>query len=141
VSIQLQVRGICGLRPGIPGTSEQITVSSLVGRFLEHTRLYYFRNGGDEEVLAGSADLMPRNLDRRIEVLFPIEDPLLRSWLTTMILPVHLADNVKNRILTADGTYVRVARTSGQPVIHAQEWCIANRGSWKEARGDATKQG
>ena len=141
VVVRLQVRGICGLRPGIPGTSDQITVSSLVGRFLEHTRLYFFWNGGDEEVLAGSADLMPRNLDRRVEVLFPIEDPALRSWLTTMILPVHFADNVKNRVLMADGTYVRADRIPGEPMVHAQEWCIANRWLWKEVGGDAGKKG
>src|SRR5690606_4432879 len=72
VRVMLQVRGICCLRPGISGVSETITVTSLVGRFLEHARLYYFRNGGEEEVLLGSADLMPRNLDRRVEILFPV---------------------------------------------------------------------
>ena len=79
VNVELQVRGICCLRPGIQGISENITVSAIVGRFLEHARIYYFHNGGDEEVFLGSADLMPRNLDRRVEVLFPVEDPALRK--------------------------------------------------------------
>ena len=79
MKIDLQVRGICCLRPGIPGLSETITVTSIVGRFLEHARIYYFRNGGEEEVWLGSADLMPRNLDRRVEILFPVDDPALTA--------------------------------------------------------------
>ncbi len=74
MTIELLVRGMCSLRPGIPGVSDTITVTSIVGRFLEHSRIYWFRNGGDEEVLVGSADLMPRNLNRRVEMLFPVED-------------------------------------------------------------------
>ena len=105
VRVTLQVRGICCLRPGVAGVSETIQVTSIVGRFLEHARLYYFRNGGDEEVLLGSADLMPRNLDRRVEVLFPVEDRALASWLMKTIVPVHLDDTVKNRVLHPDGTY------------------------------------
>ncbi|NIP14393.1 MAG: polyphosphate kinase 1, partial [Pseudomonadales bacterium] len=92
VKVDLQVRGICCLRPGVPGVSESISVTSIVGRFLEHPRIYYFRNGGEEEMLLGSADLMPRNLDRRVEQLFPMEDPDLRESLYEHILRVHLKD-------------------------------------------------
>ena len=86
VKVDLQVRGICCLRPGIPGVSENITVSTIVGRFLEHARIYYFQNNGEDEVLLGSADLMPRNLDRRVEVLFPVADPAIKKVLLSIIL-------------------------------------------------------
>ena len=108
VTIDLQVRGVCGLRPGIPGISETITVTSVVGRFLEHARLYYFRNGGQEELFLGSADLMPRNLDRRVELLFPIESPQLRKVLVEDLLHVALHDNVKARQLLSNGQYTRL---------------------------------
>jgi len=130
VRVDLQIRGICCLRPGIPGVSENISVSTIVGRFLEHSRIYYFHNGGDEIVLMGSADLMPRNLNRRIEVLFPILDSGIRKEIISTILPVHLKDNVKRRILTSDGTYIR-APVEGD-ILNAQEWLIAHRGIWNE---------
>ncbi len=95
VRVELQVRGICCLRPGIPGISENITVSTIVGRFLEHARIYYFYNGGNEEIFLGSADLMPRNLDRRVEVLFPVNNPVIRKNITAKILPSQLHDTVK----------------------------------------------
>lgn len=107
VKIDLLARGICGLRPGIPNLSENIRVTSIVGRFLEHSRIYYFHNGGNPDIYLGSADLMPRNLDRRIETLFPIEDPTLKQELID-ILDIHLADNVNARLLQADGSYVQL---------------------------------
>ena len=92
--IDLQVRGICCLRPGVPGVSDTITVTSIVGRFLEHARIYYFRHGGQDEILLGSADLMPRNLDRRVEVLFPVESEALREIILRDTLQVPLRDTV-----------------------------------------------
>ncbi|MFN2108971.1 MAG: RNA degradosome polyphosphate kinase, partial [Anaerolineae bacterium] len=130
VKVDLQVRGICCIRPGLPGISENITVTSIVGRFLEHPRIYYFRNGGDEEILLGSADLMPRNLDRRVEQLFPVEDPHLRSALRDQILYTHLRDNVQSRRLLSDGTYERVQPEGDEPRLNSQLWMIKNRGVW-----------
>lgn len=130
VQVDLQVRGICCLRPGIPGISENIRVTSIVSRFLEHARIYYFRNGGEEELLAGSADLMPRNLYRRVETLFPIEDPNLRDSLRDHILKVHLQDNVKARVQQPDGSYQQVRPAEDEELINSQEWLIANRGIW-----------
>ena len=105
VKIDIQARGICCLRPGVKGVSENITVTSIVGRFLEHPRIYYFRNGGDEEILLGSADLMPRNLYRRVETLFPIEDENIKASIRDEILNIHLKDNVKARKMLPDGSY------------------------------------
>jgi polyphosphate kinase len=107
VNIDLVVRGICCLRPGVKGVSENITVRSIVDRFLEHSRVYYFENACQPDVLVSSADWMSRNLFRRIEVTFPIEDGNLRERLISEILAITLADNVKARILRADGTYGR----------------------------------
>ena len=128
VTIDLQVRGVCGLRPGIPGISETITVTSVVGRFLEHARLYYFRNGGQEELFLGSADLMPRNLDRRVELLFPIESPHLRKVLVEDLLHVALHDNVKSRQLLSNGQYTRLQLVPEHAPLNSQEWCLEN---WK----------
>ena len=107
VRVDLIVRGMCCLRPGVPGLSENIHVISIVGRFLEHSRIYYFHNGGNEQIYLGSADLMPRNLDRRVEILFPVEDPNLIRQLRDQVLAVYLEDNVKARRMQADGTYLR----------------------------------
>jgi polyphosphate kinase len=130
MTVDLQVRGICCLRPGIPGLSDNITVSTIVGRFLEHARIYYFRNGGDDEVFLGSADLMPRNLDRRVEVLFPIENKKIRSNLITTIIPVQLKDTEKLRLLKSDGTYVRTHISPQEEGLNTQSWLVAHRGAW-----------
>jgi len=130
VKVDLQVRGICCLRPGVPGVSDNITVTSIVGRFLEHSRIFYFRNGGDEEILLGSADLMPRNLYRRVEDLFPVKDPHLREVLRDDILSVHLRDNVQARRLLSDGTYERIHPQPDEPELDSQLWMIEHRGTW-----------
>jgi polyphosphate kinase len=122
VKIDLMVRGICCLRPGLPGVSENITVRSIVGRFLEHSRIYYFGNNGAEEIYSGSADLMPRNLDRRVELLFPILDPSLVRLIKDVIIDRYLADNRKARIAKSDGTY-----ESGRGSMDAQAWFVSHR--------------
>jgi polyphosphate kinase len=130
VDIDLIVRGICALRPGIRGVSDRIHVRSIVGRFLEHSRIYYFLNGGSEEIYTGSADWMPRNLYERVEVLSPIRDPFLRDRVRHEILEVYLADTAKARFLQRDGTYVharerlRKRRGKPQPGFNAQEFLI-----------------
>jgi len=130
VKVDLQVRGICCLRPGVPGVSENITVTSIVGRFLEHPRIYYFRNGGDEEMFLGSADLMPRNLDRRVETLFPIEDARLRERLRDQVLNIHLQDNVQCRVLLPDGKYTHRRPQAKKPELNSQLWMVEHRGIW-----------
>ena len=124
VDIDLIVRGICVLRPGLPGVSENIRVRSIVGRFLEHSRIYYFRNAGDPEVLIGSADLMGRNLDRRVEVLTPVLDPTLRARLHDTVLATYLADTVKARRMLSDGRYERIGPGPGEEPLEAQEELI-----------------
>ena len=110
VNIDLIVRGQCTLVPGLRGISSRIHVRSIVGRFLEHSRIFYFENGGEPEVYLGSADWMPRNLYERVEVLFPLRDPLLQERVCKEILPAYLADNRKARILGSDGIYTRAPR-------------------------------
>jgi polyphosphate kinase len=126
VRIDLIVRGICCLRPGVEGVSETIRVRSIVGRFLEHSRVYYFRNGGDEEMLLGSADMMQRNLDRRVETLFPIEDLVLREAILERLLKTELADTVNARELLPDGHYARVQPAPGEPPFDCQKWFISH---------------
>src|ERR1700693_4607615 len=126
VRIDLIVRGICCLRPGVEGVSETIRVRSLVGRFLEHSRIYYFKNGGDEEILSGSADMMQRNLDHRVETLFPIEDLVLREAILERLLKSELADTVNARELLSDGHYVRVQPAPGEPPFDCQKWFISH---------------
>jgi len=130
VKVELQVRGICCLRPGICGVSENISVSAIVGRFLEHARIYYFHNSGNEEIFLGSADLMPRNLDRRVEVLFPIENPVLRDAIIRTILPAQLHDTVKLRCMQANSTYCRCPVVPGAEPQNVQKWMVDHRGSW-----------
>ena len=122
VQIDLLVRGLCCLRPGVPGVSENIRVVSILGRFLEHSRIYYFRNGGQEEIYLGSADLMPRNLNRRVEVLFPIDDVKLIRRLKDEILETYLADRHRARLMHNDGSYSRMA-TEGQG-LDSQAWLL-----------------
>jgi polyphosphate kinase len=119
VRIRLNVRGICCLRPGLKGASENIEVVSIVDRFLEHARVFHFRNGGDDEVYLGSADWMPRNLDRRIELLFPVEHPACRRKVLEALDAMFL-DNVKARRLQADGTYKRRRPTRGEESYRVQ---------------------
>lgn len=130
VKVDLQIRGICCLRPGLPKVSENIRVTSVVGRFLEHTRLFWFRNGGQDELLAGSADLMPRNLDGRVEVVFPILDERLKNVLRDDVLFLHLRDNVKARELQADGSYKRITPPEDSPAIDSQAMLTTGPRPW-----------
>ena len=114
VKIDLIIRGICCLRPGVPGVSENIRVISIVGRFLEHSRIFFFGHGGKARVYLGSADWMPRNLFRRVEVVFPVLDSGLRKRITNEILPAFLSDCVKARVLGADGVYRRASYEEGK---------------------------
>ncbi len=135
VKIDLLVRGICCLKPGISGVSDTIRVTSIVGRFLEHSRIFYFRNGGKEEVYLGSADLMPRNLNRRVELLFPVEDADLLRRIRDEILDVYLKDNAKARRMNPDGTYKRVGRGSADRMINSQEVLLGRRARRNTPRG------
>jgi len=121
VSIDLLIRGICCLRPGIPGVSENIRVLSVVDRFLEHARIFCFHAGGRREVYLSSADWMPRNFIRRVEVMFPVDDEALRDRLIDEILAVSREDNVKARMLLPDGTYQRLRRQTGDPARRSQQ--------------------
>jgi polyphosphate kinase len=130
VEIDLLVRGMCALRPGVRGISERIRVQSIVGRFLEHSRIFYFANGGQEEVYLSSADWMPRNLYERVEVMFPVKDPILRDRIRHEILAAYLADSVKSRVLTKNGSYIRAWQAAGKhkppvPGFNAQEFLVA----------------
>ncbi len=121
VPIELIVRGMCELRPGLPGISESIRVRSIVGRFLEHSRMFVFTNGGTREVYMGSADWMGRNLDRRVETIVPVYDPELQHTICHDVLAVLLSDNVKTRWLLPDGSYERRVPQDGAPLVNAQE--------------------
>ena len=122
VKIELIVRGICSLRTGIPGVSENITVRSIVGNFLEHSRIFYFENGGNSEIYMGSADWMPRNLDRRVEIIFPVLDEELKEK-AYHILEVELLDNVKAHIMNKDGIYEKIDKRGKVLVNSQQQFC------------------
>ncbi len=132
VQIELLIRGACCLRPGVPGVSETIRVTSIVGRFLEHSRVYYFGNGRGtsenetDQLYLGSADLMPRNLNRRVEVLFPIESLIIKAQLRDELLPLLLSDNQKARVLQTDGRYARRYPGPDEPPIDAQATLLAS---------------
>lgn len=128
VKIDLIIRGICCLRPGMEGISENIRVISIVGRFLEHSRIYYFHNNGESDMYAGSADLMPRNIDRRVEILFPIEDEGMKQMVLTQILDVYLRDTADAHELRADGRYVPLftqLKEKERP-FSAQNWFLTS---------------
>ena len=126
VQIDLIIRGICMLRPGVPGLSETIRVRSVVGRFLEHSRIFYFANGGEDEVYIGSSDLMSRNLKHRIEVVAPIRNPAIKSHLVHVVLAAYLRDNVKARELYADGSYRPVASSKDGEKFESQSFFIGH---------------
>ncbi len=129
VKVELIVRGLCCLRPGVPGVSENITVRSIVGRFLEHSRIYYFGNDGDEEIYSGSADLMPRNLDRRVELLFPILNQKVVRYLKDVVIDKYLADTRKVRFAKSDGTY-----EIGQGSLDSQAWFVTHRSKLRNGK-------
>lgn len=120
VQVDLLVRGICCLRPGVPGVSDNVRVTSIVGRFLEHSRILWFRNGGEEEIFLGSADLMRRNLDRRVEVVFPVEDRELVRHLRYEVLERYLRDSARARVMRPDGSYERARPADGQVPLDSQ---------------------
>ena len=124
LQVDLIVRGMCCLRPGVSGISENIRVISVVGRFLEHSRIFYFENGGQEQIYLGSADLMPRNINRRVEVLFPVSEPRLIRYLRDDVLDTYLKDNVKARLMKKDGSFGRLKPKSNEAEINVQEWLL-----------------
>ncbi|MBN2381365.1 polyphosphate kinase 1 [bacterium] len=125
VRIELIVRGICCLRPGLPGISENIRVVSIVDRFLEHSRLFYFQNGGETEIYSGSADWMPRNFNRRIEILYPIRNSEIKQRILSEILGIYLADNVKAHLMQPDGSYIRIVAKEDALAVRSQSELIA----------------
>ncbi|HMK22097.1 MAG TPA: hypothetical protein VK466_07160, partial [Terriglobales bacterium] len=123
VEIDLIVRGACALRPGVRGLSQRIRVRSVIGRFLEHSRIFYFENGGSPDVYLGSADWMPRNLYERVEVLFPVKDAEHRPRVVEILLH-YLRDTSKSRMLRADGSYVRAYHTNGHRNRNATRFSV-----------------
>src|SRR5205807_1408029 len=133
VKIDLVIRGICCLRAGLPGVSDTVRVISLVDKFLEHSRVFFFENAGNTEVFLGSADWMPRNFFRRIEVMFPVEDKSLKARIVEEILPTVLADTVKARLQLPNGTCARAVTPVGQTGIRSQ---VALQGLARESARD-----
>ena len=136
VPIELVVRGICMLRPGVPGVSETISVRNIVGRFLEHSRIFYFANGGEADVYLGSADWMHRNLSNRVEVVTPVLDGELKSY-QRRVLAAYLRDNVKARRLRSDGKYERVELGPDEEPFDVQKYFMA--ASTAKYRNDHSK--
>jgi len=132
IKVELNVRALCVLRPGIAEISKNISVISIVGRFLEHARIYYFENGGKSDLLIGSSDMMFRNLNERVEVLFSVPDPQIRRTIFDYMLKIHLKDNVKARKLLPDSNYQRITPKPGETSLNSQFWLIQNRGIWHE---------
>lgn len=123
VDVDLIIRGVCALRPGVKGLSERIRVRSIVGRFLEHARIFHFANGGEDEIFIGSADWMPRNLFERCEVVFPVRDPATRARIKDEILAAQLADTIKARLQQSDGTYLRASKVlKDAPIFSSQDF-------------------
>ncbi|PYS67595.1 MAG: polyphosphate kinase 1, partial [Acidobacteria bacterium] len=122
VKIDLIVRGACMVRPGVSGLSQTINVRSVVGRFLEHSRIFYFLNGGEEEIYIGSADWMTRNLDRRVEVVAPVLEPQLKKYLKDTVLMAYLRDNVKARVMNSDGVYELPQMAIGEEPFNSQSY-------------------
>ncbi|HUF39846.1 MAG TPA: polyphosphate kinase 1 [Anaerolineales bacterium] len=125
--IDLFVRGMCTLRPGLAGVSDNIRVHSIVGRFLEHSRIYYFLNNNKDEIYMGSADLMPRNLNRRVEIVYPIGDPRLVRHIRDEIFEIYLRDNARTRVMQPDGSYTRVTLGEEDPVVDVQNTLLQRR--------------
>ncbi|MES2765288.1 MAG: polyphosphate kinase 1 [Bacteroidota bacterium] len=139
VQIRLLIRGICCLRPGIAGVSENIEVRSIIGRFLEHSRIFIFKNGGDEEMFISSADWMPRNLDRRVELMVPIFEPRLKDCLKN-ILQIYWQDNVKSRRLLSDGNYENIKPAEGEPQFSAQNYFLKDMRAKRKTRVSGRKK-
>jgi polyphosphate kinase len=131
VQVDLLVRGICCLKAGVKGLSERIRVISIVGRYLEHSRVYYFLNNGNEEIYLSSADLMPRNLDHRVEIMFPIKDPAHLRYLRQDVLENYFKDNLRARLMQPDGRYIRSKPLNEEP-FDVQGWLM--RAAHKNAR-------
>jgi polyphosphate kinase len=141
VPIDLVLRGICCLRPGMPGISENIRVRSIVDRFLEHSRVFVFSPDEEAQVYLASADWMPRNFYRRVEVMFPIEAPELKQRVLTEIVPAYLRDNVKSRILLPDGSHYRLQAAEGEPRYRCQEELLAIRPDLTLGDADIARDG